>query len=86
MSAAARGNRGEAGDGVAERPLDVRVLSGSPTDEELAAVIAVLQLTAATPRERPAAAASAPSSEETGWDRARRDLRAPLPSVWSAWP
>jgi Acyl-CoA carboxylase epsilon subunit len=66
-------------DASGERPdLDVRVLRGAPTDEELAAVLAVVQALAATPRPRATATTSSPSA----WDRSRRDLRAPLPETW----
>ena len=65
--------------GRPERGLEVRVVRGAPTDEELAAVLAVLQALAAAPH--PRAAAPAPPAA-TGWDTSRRDLRTPLPPTW----
>ncbi|WP_210508985.1 acyl-CoA carboxylase epsilon subunit [Naasia sp. SYSU D00057] len=62
-----------------EAPLDVRVIRGTPTEEELAAVIAVLSAAAAAPRPVAAAPATAPS----GWQRSVRSLRGPLhPGMW----
>lgn len=52
-------------------PVDVRITSGVPTDEETAAVIAVLQ---ALPR---ITAVSAPSAS-SGWEQNRRSIRQPL--------
>jgi hypothetical protein len=55
---------------------DVRIGSGSPTDEETAAVIAVLQ---ALPRITSVGAPVAPS----GWEQNRRSIRGPLHnSTW----
>ncbi|SEF85391.1 Acyl-CoA carboxylase epsilon subunit [Thermomonospora echinospora] len=51
-------------------PLVVRVLRGSPSDEELAALLAVL---AALPPARPAAR---PTARRAGWDRDRPRFRA----------
>ena len=59
--------------------LDVRVIRGAPTDEELAAVVAVLTAVASAPRKGPAPMPAAPSA----WERSRRGLRAPLhPGIW----
>ncbi|THG31105.1 acyl-CoA carboxylase subunit epsilon [Naasia lichenicola] len=59
-----------------ETPVDVRVTSGVPTDEETAAVIAVLQ---ALPRITAVSAPAAPS----GWEQNRRSIRQPLhTSTW----
>jgi hypothetical protein len=59
-------------------PLDLRVQSGTPTPEELAAIVAVLQAVAAQPAARPAPTAPRPSR----WV-SQRDLRVPLPDTWS---
>ncbi|BDZ45875.1 acyl-CoA carboxylase subunit epsilon [Naasia aerilata] len=59
-------------------PLDVRVVRGTPTDEELAAVLAVLQATATPSERRETPKRRTPS----GWERSIRDLRAHLPSTW----
>lgn len=80
MSGTPRGSDGAFDDDAPSARLDLRVVAGSPTDEELAAVIAVLQLAASTPRERP----TAPAPVANDWDRSRRDLRAELPSAWSS--
>jgi hypothetical protein len=55
---------------------DVRVISGEPSPEELAAVIAVLQR-----QDDEAAAAGrgpAEASPRDGWDRSARGMREPL--------
>ena len=54
--------------------LDLRVVRGTPTDEELAAVVAVLTAVAATPRPQ----AAAPTPPPSGWARSQRGLRGPL--------
>lgn len=59
--------------------LDVRVVRGAPTDDELAAVLAVLHAAASRPRPH----TPAPRSVQDGWQQSRRDLRAPLrPGLW----
>ncbi|QZQ54355.1 acyl-CoA carboxylase subunit epsilon [Curtobacterium sp. TC1] len=63
---------------------DVRVVSGEPTPEELAAVVAVLQRQA----DEAAAAGRAEVVDEprTGWQASARGLRRPLdhgPGAWS---
>jgi hypothetical protein len=62
---------------------DVRVVSGEPTPEELAAVIAVLQRQADE-----AAALGRPEvtvSPRSGWDASARGLRRPLEHGPGAW-
>ncbi len=60
-------------------PLDVRVVRGTPTEEELAAVIAVLTAAASAPRP----AAPTPVTTPSGWQRSIRTLRGPLhPGEW----
>ena len=62
---------------------DVRVVSGDPTPEELAAVVAVLQRQADE-----AAAAGRPEvtvSPRAGWDASARGLRRPLDHGPGAW-
>ncbi|UXN25409.1 acyl-CoA carboxylase subunit epsilon [Curtobacterium flaccumfaciens] len=62
---------------------DVRVVSGDPSPEELAAVVAVLQRQA----DEAAAAGRAAVVVEprTGWDAAARGLRRPLDHGPGAW-
>lgn len=62
---------------------DVRVVSGDPTPEELAAVIAVLQRQA----DEAAAAGHArvQTSPRASWDASARTMRAPLPHGEGAW-
>lgn len=62
---------------------DVRVVSGDPTPEELAAVIAVLQRQA----DEAAAAgrAEVTVSPRSGWDASARGLRRPLEHGRGAW-
>ncbi|WP_420368176.1 acyl-CoA carboxylase subunit epsilon [Curtobacterium sp. L1-20] len=71
----------------AEEPVsvgaDVRVVSGQPTPEELAAVVAVLQRQADE-----AVAAGRPeltTSPRAGWDASARGLRRPLDHGPGAW-
>lgn len=63
--------------------VDVRVVAGDPTPEELAAVIAVLQ------RQADEAAALGRAeltvSPRTGWDVSARGLRRPLDHGAGAW-
>lgn len=62
---------------------DVRVVSGDPTPEELAAVVAVLQRQADE-----AASLGRPEvivSPRTGWDVSARGLRRPLEHGAGAW-
>ena len=64
-----------------ERGLDVRVLRGAPTPEEIAAVTAVLS--AAVVEE--AAKAPEKSSVPSAWQRSQRIMRSPLipgPGRW----
>ncbi|SDQ72797.1 Acyl-CoA carboxylase epsilon subunit [Curtobacterium sp. UNCCL20] len=67
----------------AELGADVRVVSGDPTPEELAAVIAVLQ------RQADEAAANGRAevtvSPRSGWDVSARGLRRPLEHGVGAW-
>ncbi len=62
---------------------DVRVVSGAPTPEELAAVVAVLQRQA----DEVAAAgrAEVTASPRSGWDASARGLRRPLEHGPGAW-
>ncbi|ROS47649.1 acyl-CoA carboxylase epsilon subunit-like protein [Curtobacterium sp. PhB128] len=62
---------------------DVRVVSGEPTPEELAAVVAVLQRQA----DEAAAAGRAEVVDEprTGWQASARGLRRPLDHGPGAW-
>ncbi len=62
---------------------DVQVVSGEPTPEELAAVVAVLQRQA----DEVAAAGRPPVvvSPRAGWDASARGLRGPLPHGSGAW-
>ncbi|MGY2897692.1 hypothetical protein ACVKXF_000304 [Curtobacterium sp. PvP017] len=62
---------------------DVRVVSGEPTPEELAAVVAVLQRQA----DEAAAAGRAEVVDEprTGWQASTRGLRRPLDHGPGAW-
>ncbi|WP_210480550.1 acyl-CoA carboxylase subunit epsilon [Naasia sp. SYSU D00948] len=67
-------------DGDAEAAdLGVRIVRGSPTPEELAAVLAVLHALPAPPAHRPAP----PSATPSDWQRSQRALRtAPLRHPW----
>ncbi|ROP60391.1 acyl-CoA carboxylase epsilon subunit-like protein [Curtobacterium sp. PhB130] len=62
---------------------DVQVVSGDPTPEELAAVVAVLQRQA----DEAAAAgrAQVEVSPRVGWETSARGLRKPLPHGPGAW-
>jgi molybdopterin biosynthesis enzyme len=62
---------------------DVRVVTGDPTPEELAAVIAVLQRQA----DEAAAAgrAEVTVSPRSGWDASARGLRRPMEHGGGAW-
>ena len=60
-----------------ETPL-FQVVKGSPTDEELAAVVAVLKL-------RFGAAAAAQDPRESGWSAYWRSVRAPVQPGPEAW-
>lgn len=62
---------------------DVRVVSGDPTPEELAAVVAVLQRQA----DESAAAGRAriEVSPRASWDASARGMRGTLPSGHGAW-
>jgi hypothetical protein len=55
-----------------------QVVKGSPTDEELAAVIAVLTLRASVP-------APEPRPQESGWSAYWRSVRAPVQPGPEAW-
>lgn len=62
-------------DSTADRPLRIDVRRGSPTPEELAAVVAVVSESYA----QEAAEAVAPEPEpESAWRRSARALRTPL--------
>jgi hypothetical protein len=61
-----------------DEPL-FRVVKGSPTEEELAALIAVLALRRGT------AAPSSPSPRESGWSAYWRSVRAPVQPGPEAW-
>ncbi len=63
------------GDASADRPLRIDVRRGTPTAEELAAVVAVVSASYA----QEAAEAVAPEpTPESAWNRSARALRAPL--------
>ncbi|MCP2031652.1 hypothetical protein L1277_001750 [Okibacterium sp. HSC-33S16] len=64
-----------------ERGLDVRVLRGSPTPEEIAAVTAVLS--AAVVEE--AAKAPEPHRAPSAWQRSQRSMREPLTPGHGRW-
>ncbi|MFJ7289522.1 acyl-CoA carboxylase subunit epsilon [Curtobacterium sp. AB451] len=68
---------------AASAAADVRVVSGEPTPEELAAVIAVLQRQAdeAASLGRPEVTVS----PRSGWDASARGLRRPLEHGAGAW-
>jgi len=65
-------------------PVDIRFVSGSPTQTEIAAVTSVVTAAAVEQAQtRRPVEDDAPSS----WERSRRPLRAPLSrgSAWGAW-
>ncbi len=61
-------------------PLDIRVLSGDPTPQEVAAVTAVLS---AALDELAGQTLSSNASGPNGWQRTQRAIRQPLP--FGAW-
>ncbi|MET4639100.1 acyl-CoA carboxylase epsilon subunit [Mycetocola sp. 2940] len=65
-----------------ERGVNVRVISGSPTADEIAAVTAVL--TAAVIEEA-AGADAVPSLGPSAWQRSQRILRTPLQAGPGQW-
>ena len=67
-------NGAELANEPSDPPADVRVDAGTPTDEETAAVMAVLQ---ALPRITAVNAPPRPS----GWEQSRRSIRTPLHTV-----
>lgn len=62
---------------------DVQVVSGDPTPEELAAVVAVLQRQA--DEAATAGRAQVEVSPRVGWEASARGLRQPLPHGPGAW-
>jgi hypothetical protein len=60
-----------------DEPL-FQVVKGSPTEEELAALVAVFALQRST-------AAAAPKSRESGWSAYWRSVRAPVQPGPEAW-
>ena len=60
-----------------DEPL-FQVVKGSPTEEELAALVAVLTL-------RSGGAAAAPARPESGWSAYWRSVRAPVQPGPEAW-
>jgi hypothetical protein len=60
-------------------PPALRITSGNPTEDELAAVTAVLLSLAAT------APGAEPASRPTGWSDLTLRLRRPLPTGPDAW-
>jgi Acyl-CoA carboxylase epsilon subunit len=62
-----------------EDDVVLRVVSGHPTEEELAALLAALSVTAAGSAPPPA------SSAGTGWSAHRRRVAAPLVAGPGAW-
>jgi hypothetical protein len=70
-------------DGEAPRPVALRVLRGTPSDEELAALVSVLAASASAGRARPAAE----RPRVGGWADRRAALRTPVsvgPGAWAA--
>ncbi|MDL9980287.1 acyl-CoA carboxylase subunit epsilon [Microbacterium candidum] len=67
-----------------DKPLGIDVLHGRPSDEELAALIAVVSEAYSTETED-AVAGNAP--RRTAWDLSTRGLRAPLQRErgWNLW-
>ncbi|MFC0682034.1 acyl-CoA carboxylase subunit epsilon [Lysobacter korlensis] len=66
----------------AEPPIDLRVVAGQPTDEELAAVTAVLHLAV---REHAAAPEERAVPDGRHWQRAFGMLRSPVVPGRGAW-
>ena len=63
-------------------PVDIRIIGGSPSPEEVAAVTAVLQASLAElAAEQELLNADAPSA----WQRSQRQLRTPLHNAPGAW-
>ncbi len=62
---------------VPENPPIFSVIRGHPTEEELAALVAVLALRSAADQERPAT--------QTGWSAYWRSVRAPVQPGPEAW-
>ena len=60
-----------------DEPL-FEVVKGSPTEEELAALVAVLAL-------RPGAPAAPPNAQDSGWSAYWRSVRAPVQPGPEAW-
>ena len=76
------GAGGTRSQGVGEQPIELRVVAGQPTDEELAAVTAVLH---AAVREQ-AAVPELPTVENgVRWQRGHSFLRAPVVPGPGAW-
>ncbi len=65
-------------DSAAERPL-LRVVKGHPTDEEVAALVAVVQAAAA------GTAAEPPAGPRSEWAAAHRRLRTTFPAGPGGW-
>lgn len=74
--------RAAADDTLEPAPLAISVLSGDPTEEELAAVMAVLSEAYASEVEQAVVDASPSSS---AWARSQRGLREPLARGTGAW-
>ena len=67
-------------------PADIQVVRGAPTDEELAAAIAVVQAALAAAEEEAAKSAKRPATRSS-WNRNHGMLRTPLqagPGQWGA--
>ena len=62
--------------------IDIRIIGGSPTPEEVAAVTAVLQASLA---EIAAEQELLNGEVTTAWQRSQRKLRAPLHNTAGAW-
>ena len=73
---------GSAGEAAAEQPIDVRVVAGQPTVEELAAVTAVLH---AAVREQAAAPEAPAAGNGRHWQLAHGFLRSPVVPGPGAW-
>jgi len=71
---------------MSERSADIRVVRGAPTDEELAAAIAVVQAALAAAEEAATKGAKS-GSTRSSWNRNHGMLRSPLqvgPGQWSS--